>query len=136
MIATEPEPELGEMFDAAGGARQAPGRAGRRSATTPTATRPCARAHEQFRWFGCGWKVNADLPGPDVVRRRHPVRHARSDVAEQLACGPDVEEHVETIRPFVDAGFTEVALVQIGGDQQEPFLGWAERELLPALRSL
>jgi hypothetical protein len=22
------------------------------------------RAHEQFRWFGGGWKVNAELPGP------------------------------------------------------------------------
>jgi hypothetical protein len=24
-----------------------------------------ARAHEQFRWFGLGWRVNADLPNPD-----------------------------------------------------------------------
>ncbi|MYT28863.1 hypothetical protein GTY73_08430 [Streptomyces sp. SID8354] len=39
-------------------------------------------------------------------------------------------------RPYVDAGFTEVALVQIGGDRQEPFLEWAEAELLPALREL
>ena len=57
-------------------------------------------------------------------------------VAEQLSCGPDVQEHVDKIRPFVDAGFTEIALVQIGGDHQEEFIGWAERELLPALRSL
>ncbi len=57
-------------------------------------------------------------------------------VAEQLPCGPDVEEHVEKIRPFLDAGFTEVALVQIGAGHQEPFLRWAEEELLPALRSL
>ncbi|MBS1844205.1 MAG: LLM class F420-dependent oxidoreductase, partial [Actinobacteria bacterium] len=45
-------------------------------------------------------------------------------------------EHVEKIKPFVEAGFTEVALVQIGGDQQEKFTAWAERELLPALREL
>jgi hypothetical protein len=32
------------------------------------------------------------------------------------------------------AGFTDVALVQIGGDQQEGFLDFAEKELLPALR--
>ena len=24
-----------------------------------------ARAHEQFRWFGGGWQVNSELPGPD-----------------------------------------------------------------------
>jgi hypothetical protein len=53
-----------------------------------------------------------------------------------LACGPDVSEHVEKIKPFVDAGFTEIALVQIGGAQQAEFIRWAEQELLPALRGL
>jgi hypothetical protein len=57
-------------------------------------------------------------------------------VSEQLGCGPDVEEHVEKLKPFIEAGFTEVALVQIGADQQEPFFAWAEQELLPALKSL
>ena len=32
------------------------------------------RAHDQFRWFGGGWKVNAELPGTGGVRRRQPVR--------------------------------------------------------------
>jgi aerobic-type carbon monoxide dehydrogenase small subunit (CoxS/CutS family) len=76
------------------------------------------RAHEQFRWFGLGWKVNADLPGPPSFEARDAVRHARGR-RRAAALRPDVEEHVEKIRPFVDAGFTEVALVQIGGDQQE-----------------
>ncbi len=57
-------------------------------------------------------------------------------VAEQLGCSPDVDEHVEKIKPFIDAGYTEVALVQIKAGQQEQFISWAERELLPALRSL
>ncbi len=57
-------------------------------------------------------------------------------MADALGCGPDVEEHVEKIRPFVEAGFTEIALVQIGADQQQPFMAWAQAELLPALRSL
>ena len=57
-------------------------------------------------------------------------------MSEQLGCGPDVEEHVEKIRPFVEAGFTEVALVQIGGDSQPGFIDWAQEKLLPALRSL
>ena len=41
---------------------------------------------------------------------------------------------VEALRSFDDAGFTDVALVQIGGDQQRSFLETAEKELLPALR--
>ena len=57
-------------------------------------------------------------------------------ISDQISCGPDVEEHVEAVKPYLDAGFTEVALVQIGGAQQDEFIGWAQRELLPALRSL
>jgi hypothetical protein len=53
-----------------------------------------------------------------------------------VPCGPDVDEHIRMIKAYVDAGFTEVALVQIGAGQQEPFVAWAEKELLPALRSL
>ena len=56
------------------------------------------------------------------------------DVAEAIACGPDVAAHVEAVRPFVDAGFTHVALVQIGGQTQAEFVSFAARELLPALR--
>ena len=55
-------------------------------------------------------------------------------MADALACGPDVAAHVEAVRPFVDAGFTHVALVQVGGDKQPEFLRFAEADLLPALR--
>jgi hypothetical protein len=43
---------------------------------------------------------------------------------------------VDAVRQFADAGFTDLALVQIGGDQQDAFLDWAPKELLPALREL
>jgi G6PDH family F420-dependent oxidoreductase len=134
MVAVEPKPELGEMFDAAGGKGKP--RVGQ-IAIAYDEDRDAAvrRAHEQFRWFGLGWLVNADLPGPPSFDSATQFVRPE-DVADQLPCGPDVEEHVEKIKPFIDAGFTEVALVQIGGDQQEPFMRWAEAELLPALRSL
>jgi G6PDH family F420-dependent oxidoreductase len=134
MIAVEPEAELGEMFDAAGGAGKP--RVGQ-IALSYDADRETAvqRAHEQFRWFGLGWKVNADLPNPEAFDAATAFVRPE-DVGDQLGCGPDVEEHVEKIRPFIDAGFTDVALVQIGGEHQEPFLRWAHDELLPALRSL
>jgi G6PDH family F420-dependent oxidoreductase len=134
MVAVEPKAELGEMFDAAGG--EGKPRVGQ-IVLSYDADRETAmqRAHEQFRWFGLGWKVNADLPNPESFEAATAFV-TPEDVAEQLGCGPDLEEHVEKIRPFVDAGFTEVALVQIGGEHQEPFMRWAHDELLPALRSL
>ena len=134
MIAVEPERALGEMFDAAGGTGKP--RIGQLPVCYDTdRDRAVARAHEQFRWFAGGWKVNAELPGTagfDAASRF--VRP--EDVAQQLPCGADVEEYAEKLRPFVDAGFTSVALVQVGGDAQGPFIDWAQRELLPRLRKL
>jgi G6PDH family F420-dependent oxidoreductase len=133
MIAVEPKAELGDMFDAAGGAGKP--RVGQIALCYDTdRDTAVARAYEQFRWFGLGWKVNADLPNPESFAAATQFV-SPDQVAEQLACGPDVEEHVTKIRPFIDAGFTEIALVQIGSEQQA-FLTWAENELLPALRSL
>jgi len=134
MIAVEPKAELGEMFDAAGGTGKP--RVGQIAlAYDEDRDAAAARAHEQFRWFGLGWKVNADLPNPGGFEGATQFV-TPEQVAEQLACGPDVEEHVEKIKPFIEAGFDEIALVQIGAEQQAPFIAWAERELLPALRSL
>jgi G6PDH family F420-dependent oxidoreductase len=134
LIATEPKRELGELFDGAGGAGKP--RVGQVAvAYDEGRTVAVRRAHEQFRWFGLGWKVNADLPNPDSFAGATQFV-TPEQVGEQLACGPDVDEHVGKIKPFLDAGFTEIALVQIGADTQQRFTEWAERELLPALRSL
>ena len=92
------------------------------------------KAHEQFRWFAGGWKVNAELPGPaGFAAASQFVRP--EDVAGQIPCGDDVGAIVEALRPFAEAGFTDVALVQIGGDRQDSFLKAAEQELLPQLRT-
>jgi G6PDH family F420-dependent oxidoreductase len=134
MVAVEPKPELGEMFDAAGGAGKP--RVGQIAvAYDPDRDAAIHRAHEQFRWFGLGWKVNADLPNPDSFESATQFV-TPEQVAAALPCGPDVDEHVQKIKPFLDAGFTEVALVQIGAAHQEQFIDWAQHELLSALRSL
>jgi len=91
------------------------------------------RAHELFRWFGGGWKVNAELPGPAAFAGASQYV-TKDDVADSIPCGPDLEGIVKAVRRFEDAGFTDVALVQIGDESQREFLATAERELLPALR--
>jgi len=134
MVAVQPEPELGQMFDAAGGTGKP--RVGQMALCYDTDRQAAIqRAHEQFRWFGFGFKVNADLPNPDGFAAAAEFV-TPEQVAAAIPCGPDVEEHVEKIKPFIGAGFTEVALIQIGAEHQEQFNNWAQRELLPALRSL
>jgi G6PDH family F420-dependent oxidoreductase len=133
MIAVEPDAELSQAWDAA-----SPGRPSRKVGQLPVSwdrdvEAATARAHEQFRWFAGGWKVNAELPGTSGFEAAS--RFVRpEDVADQIPCGTDVGAVVEAVRKFADAGFTDVALVQIGGETQGEFLAAAESDLLPALR--
>ena len=93
-----------------------------------------ARAHDQFRWFAGGWAVNADLPTPaGFAGATQFVRP--EDVAESIPCGPDLDAIVEAVRPFWEGGFSDIALIQIGGESQELFLKEAAEPLLEALRT-
>lgn len=96
----------------------------------------CRRtAYEQWRWGGLGWKVLAELP--DTQSFAQATEYVREDdVARMVSCGPDLDRHVEAVRGYVAAGFSHVALVQVGGAGQAEFLDWAERDLLPALRDV
>ncbi|MER7759647.1 LLM class F420-dependent oxidoreductase [Streptomyces sp. NPDC097619] len=134
LIATEPKRELLSAFDAHGGAGKP--RVGQLPVCYDTDREAAvARAHEQFRWSLGGWKVNAELPGPAGFAQASA--HVRpEDLAAAVPCGDDVEAFVDAVRPYVEAGFDEIALVQIGGDRQDPFLDWSERTLLPALADL
>ena len=133
MIAVEPKAELGEMFDRAGG-RGKP-RVGQIALSyDPDPNVALTRALEQFRWFTGGWGVNAELPVPASFDQATRTV-GRDDIADKMPCGPDVEKHMAFIGAFEAAGFTHLALVQVGGDTQDQFISWAATELLPALRA-
>lgn len=134
MIAVEPDADLVAAFDRNGGTGKA--RVGQLPVChDPDRDAAVRRAHEQFRWFGGGWKVNAELPGPASFASAGAfVRE--EDMADAIPCGNDPEVFAEAVRPYVEAGFTEIALIQIGGATQHSFLDWAEKALLPVLREL
>lgn len=133
VIATEPEAGLLESFDRHGGAGKP--RVGQLPVCyDPDRDTAVERAHSQFRWFGNGWKVNSGIPRPDSFASA--TRFVRpEDVAGSIPCGSDPADFVEAVRAYVEAGFTEIALVQIGGDTQPEYLDRSEKTLLPALRS-
>ena len=133
MVAVEANADLVQMWDAAEPA-------GRRKigqipiCWDPDTEAAVARAHDQFRWFAGGWKVNAELPG--TAGFAGATQYVRpEDVAAAMPCGSDVDAVVQAVRTFWEAGFTDVALVQIGGDSQDEFLEVAGDQLLPALRA-
>jgi G6PDH family F420-dependent oxidoreductase len=133
MIAVQPEPDLGRMFDEAGGNGKP--RVGQIALAYDTDEQAAIkRVMDQFRWFTGGWRVNAELPLPasfDVASKM--VRE--EDVTAQMPCGPDVQRHLAGIREFEAAGYTHIALVQVGADSQEAFMSWAATELLPEFRA-
>jgi G6PDH family F420-dependent oxidoreductase len=134
LIGTFPDAEVVRSYEEAGGSN------GRRIGQVAICYGPdeaqCRRtAHEQWRWGGFGWHVLSELPEPTAFEQATETV-SEDDVAQKISCGPDVDRHVEAVRAFVAAGFTDVAVVQIGGDAQDAFLDWAPDELLPRLRKL
>jgi G6PDH family F420-dependent oxidoreductase len=139
MVGIDPEPQLAQWWD--GARQQADAAAGtaRKVAQLPISwddDRDAAsgRAHRLFRWSAGGWKVNAELPGTAAFDSASSFV-TQDDIAEQIPCGNDVDAVVKAAKEFFDAGYTDLALVQIGGDQQDKFFK-AANELLPALRAL
>ncbi len=139
LIATEPDGDLVSAWN------DQPGRAGaatqrRAVGQLPISWDPTSvdaaveRAHEQFRWFGAGWAVNADLP--TTAGFAGATTFVRlEDVAAAIPCGPDLDAVVDAVRPFWEAGFTDVALVQIGDETLDQFLAEAAEPLLERLRA-
>lgn len=134
LIAVTPEKELIDGWDSAHGAGS------RKIGQIPVSWGPdkddaIAYATEQFRWFGGGWGVNADLPTPAGFEAASKFVRPE-DVASSIACGPDLDELAESVRPYLEAGFTDIALVQVGDKNQERFLAEAAGPLLQKLRDL
>ncbi len=131
LIAVEANPDIVAAFDAAGG--QGRPRIGQLPISYDTnRDNAIERALQLFGWFGGGWKINSELPGTAAFEAASsPVR--LDDIANAIPCGDSVEAVVGAVKRFVDAGFTHVALCQIGGDHQAEFIDWWKRSLAPAL---
>lgn len=138
LIGVEPKASLVEGWNALAASQIGP-RSARAIGQIPICWAPdrdtaVATAHEQFRWFGGGWHVNADLPTPaGFAGATQFVRP--EDVADAIPCGPDLDAIVEAVSAYWEAGFTDIALVQIGDDGQDRFLAEAAGPLLERLRS-
>jgi G6PDH family F420-dependent oxidoreductase len=118
MIAVEPEASLARWWDAASGRTPS-----RKVGQLPICWGPdrderTQRAHELFRWFGSGWKVNAELPGTSAFAAASQFVRPE-DVAKSIPCGDSVEAVVKAAAAYWEAGFTDLALVQIGGTEPE-----------------
>jgi len=130
LISTAPDKELLDGYRNAGGSGPRIGQI--TVCWAPTEDEARRIAHEWWPTVALHGEVSQELPSP-----AHFEELTESVTEEQVAnlvpCGPDLGLHLAKISEYVDAGFDQVYIHQIGPDQAG-FIKFAEGELLPALR--
>lgn len=86
-------------------------------------------AHEWWPNSALPGQVGQELPTPAHFEQACELVQ-ESDIAEQFVCGPDIENHIDAIDEFVDAGFDHVYIHQIG-PAQSAFFDAYEEDVLP-----
>src|SRR5918911_2010817 len=130
-VCTKPDAELvGTFRDSGGGDKPVQG--GFKVCWGPDEQAAVQTAHRLW--------ANEQLPGELSQLLPMPANFEQASslvtpemVGQSLVCGPDADRHAENVREFVDAGYDEVYVGQIGPDQEGFFRFWSE-EVLPKLR--
>jgi G6PDH family F420-dependent oxidoreductase len=130
LVATSPESETVQTFEAAGGAGKP---------RYAEATVCWAATEQEAKRTAKEWWPNASLPGELGQVLATPAHFEQASelvteekLAESIPCGPDPERYLDSIREYADAGFDAVFVHQIGPDQ-DGFFDFFKREVMPKL---
>jgi G6PDH family F420-dependent oxidoreductase len=85
------------------------------------------QAHALWPTEGLPGQLNQELPMPSHFEQAASLV-TEEMIAEQVPCGPDPERHAAAIRMYLEAGFDEVYINEIG-DDLPGFLAFWEKEL-------
>ena len=127
-ITTTPDGENLKRFKASNGGTT---QAGVKICWAPTEQEAASTAHEYWGHQGVGGQASQDLPMWDSFTA---IGEASSpeETAKAVACGPDPERAAQSIKEYVDAGFDEVYVAQMGPRQAEG-LRFLSEQVLPLL---
>ncbi|MBW3644089.1 MAG: TIGR03557 family F420-dependent LLM class oxidoreductase [Actinobacteria bacterium] len=128
-VSTTPEADMVQRYRAEGGT--GPAMAGMKVcwATDEAAAR--RTAHRLWAQTGIPGELSQELRTPAHFEQASSLV-TEDQVAESIVCGPDPERHVAAIEQYFEAGFDEVYVCQVGGDQ-EGFFDFYRSELRPRL---
>jgi G6PDH family F420-dependent oxidoreductase len=88
-------------------------------------------AHDTWRTSGVPGQLSQDLQTPEHFEMASELVTPEM-IADKIPCGPDPERHAGVLRKYVDAGYDEIYINQIGPDQEGFFSFYRER-LAPML---
>jgi G6PDH family F420-dependent oxidoreductase len=131
IITTTPKEELLQTFENAGGSGKQ--KLGQVTVCYGTnAERAKQTAFEVWPTAALKGELTPELPLPRHFEQA-VANVTPDDIAKIIVCGPDVEAHVKAVQEYVDAGFDEVYVHQIG-PEQDAFFEFYSREVLPAVK--
>ena len=128
-VSTAPNKEHVDLYRSRGG--KGPAQAGMKVCWGPDEEACKKLAHSLWPNSGVSGELSQELPMPAHFEQAS-AKVTPDDVAEAITCGPDPEKHAAAIREYLEAGFDEVYVSQVGPDQQ----GWIDffvREVRPKL---
>src|SRR5947208_15616291 len=88
-------------------------------------------AFELWPTTGVSGELSQELPMPAHFEQACELV-TEDNVAGKIPCGPDPARHIETVKTYVDAGYDEIFIGQIG-DHQAGFLEFYNSKVLPKL---
>ncbi len=130
-ISTRPDKEMIERFRGKGGGDK-PTAAGLKVCFAETEDDGVRIAHERWANEGLPGELAQVLPSPKHFEQASAMVPPEM-TAKSHACGPDPEKHLESIRKYVDAGYDEIYVNNIG-PHWPGFFDLYAKEILPALR--
>ncbi len=130
-ITTSPDAErVAEWKAKAGGDK--PAQAGFKVCVADSADEGARIAHRTWPNAGLPGELSQVLPSPKHFEQASQLV-TEDMIRESTACGPDVEPHVAAFRPYVDAGFDEVYVANMGPHYRQ-FFDLYRDQVLPRLR--
>ena len=130
-INTAPDEELLGLFKERSGGK--PAQAGVKVAYAATEEEGVAHAHRLWANAGLPGELAQVLPSPKHFEQASQLV-TEEMTADSVVCGPDVERHIDTFAPYVDAGYDEVYVANMGPSYAQMIKTYGEK-VLPALRS-
>ncbi|WP_041328051.1 LLM class F420-dependent oxidoreductase [Rubrobacter xylanophilus] len=127
---TIPDGELVSLFRSSGGGDK-PAQAGMKVCWSEEESRARKTAHRIWPNEQLPGELAQELPTPRHFEQASELV-TEEMVAAEVPCGPDPELHLRSIRRYIEAGYDEIYVQQIG-PEQEGFFRFYETEILPEL---
>jgi len=130
-ITTSPDADLLQRFKKGSGGK--PAQAGFKVCYAPTEDEAVDIAHRLWANAGVPGELAQVLPSPKHFEQVSDLV-TKEMTRESSVCGPDEERHVDAFTPFLDAGFDEVYVSNMGPNYEAMLRVYGDK-VLPALRA-